>query len=312
MIETVGLTKMFDDFVAVNKVSLRAEPGQVLALLGPNGAGKTTTVRMLAAILKPTEGSARVAGYDVVEQADLVRGAIGVLTEHHGLYLRMQAREYMDFYGELYGLDESMRRRRTTTLLERFGLGGDMERRLGEFSKGMRQKLALARAMLHDPEVLLLDEPTSAMDPHSAKMVRDAILALRGDGRTIIICTHNLPEAEMLADRIAIIRQGRIVAEGTALELKARLLGPPLLELRVAGELDGVVDDVAKVVEVESHGYDWVRFRVEDPGLANPRLVKQLAGQGVGVVTLSEVPRSLEDVYLQVVNAGPDGEPLSS
>jgi len=312
MIETDGLTKHFDDFVAVSDVSLSVNPGQVLALLGPNGAGKTTTVRMLSAILRPTAGGARVAGYDVVRQPDAVRTAVGLLTEHHGLYLRMRAREYLDFYGELYGLDKDARQKRAEQLMERFGLGADMERRLGEFSKGMRQKLALVRAMLHDPEVLLLDEPTSAMDPQSAKLVRDAIAGLRGGGRTVIICTHNLPEAEMLADRIAIIRRGQVVAEGTPLELKSRLLGPPLLEMRLAGELDGLVDDIADLVQVESCGYDWVRFRVEDPGKTNPLLLQQLSAQGVGVVTLSEVPQSLEQVYLRVVEAGPDGEPLDA
>jgi ABC-2 type transport system ATP-binding protein len=310
MIETIGLTKNFNDFVAVSEVSLSANPGQVLALLGPNGAGKTTTVRMLSAILRPTAGNARVAGYDVVRQPDAVRAAVGVLTEHHGLYLRMRAHEYLDFYGQLYGLDEDVRQKRAGRLMARFGLDADVDRRLGEFSKGMRQKLALVRAMLHDPEVLLLDEPTSAMDPHSAKLVRDAIAGLRGDGRTIIICTHNLPEAEMLADRIAIIRRGQIVSEGTPQELKTRLLGPPLLEMRLAGELDGLVDDIADLVQVESHGYDWVRFRVDDPARTNPLLLQQLSAQGVGVVTLSEVPQSLEQVYLRVVDAGPDGQPL--
>jgi ABC-2 type transport system ATP-binding protein len=311
MIETVGLTKHFGEFAAVSDVSLSVNPGQVLALLGPNGAGKTTTVRMLAAILTPTAGSAHVAGYDVVRQADNVRSAVGVLTEHHGLYLRMRAREYLEFYGQLHQLERSVREKRASQLMERFGLSAEMDRRLGEFSKGMRQKLALVRAMLHDPEVLLLDEPTSAMDPHSAKLVRDAISGLRGDGRTIIICTHNLPEAEMLADRIAIIRRGRIVAEGTPLELKARLLGPPLLELRLASRLDGLVDNITDMVQVESHGYDWVRFRVETPQKTNPLLLRRLSEQGADVVTLSEVPQSLEDVYLRVVNAGPDGEPLN-
>lgn len=311
MIETAGLTKHFEDFVAVSDVSLSVQPGQVLALLGPNGAGKTTTVRMLSAILKPTAGSARVAGYDVVTQADSVRAAVGVLTENHGLYLRMAAREYLDFYGQLYGLDREVRSRRAAELLDRFGLADDVDRRLGEYSKGMRQKLALVRAILHDPEVLLLDEPTSAMDPHSAKLVRDAIRGLRGGGRTIIICTHNLPEAEMLADRIAIIRRGQIVAEGTPLELKARLLGPPLLELRVAEALNGLVQHIGHLVQVESEGYDWVRFRVEDPAHTNPRLLRQLSDQGVNVVTLSEVPQSLEDVYLRVVSSRSDGNLLA-
>jgi ABC-2 type transport system ATP-binding protein len=311
MIETVGLTKHFDDFVAVSDVSLGVRPGEVLALLGPNGAGKTTTVRMLSAILRPTAGKARIAGFDVVQQADDVRSSVGMLTESHGLYLRMRARDYLDFYGQLYSLEEAVRERRAARLMARFGLGGESDRRIGEFSKGMRQKLALVRAMLHDPDVLLLDEPTSAMDPHSAKQVRDAIADLRGDGRTVLICTHNLPEAEMLADRIAIIRRGQIVAQGTPLELKARLLGPPLLELRVAGELNGLVSDLDDLVQVESQGYDWVRFRVENPSTTNPLVLHQLSAQGVNVVTLSEVPQSLEEVYLRVVNAGPSGEPLS-
>ncbi len=169
----------------------------------------------------------------------------------------------------------------------------------------MRQKLALTRALLHNPPVLLLDEPTSAMDPESARLVRDAIKDLRGDGRAIILCTHNLPEAEELADRIAIIRQGAIVAEGTALQLKAKLLGPPLLELRLAGEVNGLADDIADLVTVEACGDDWLRYRTENPGATNPRLLRQLAAQGVEVITLSEVAQSLEQVYLRVV--GGDG-----
>jgi ABC-2 type transport system ATP-binding protein len=171
----------------------------------------------------------------------------------------------------------------------------------------MRQKLALVRAMLHDPSVLLLDEPTSAMDPFSARQVRDAIKALRGDGRTIILCTHNLPEAEELADRIAIIRRGQIIANGSALQLKSDLLGPPLLELRLAQPLNGVVDDLADLVEIDSHGYNWVRYRTPDPARLNPQIVRQLTGQGLSVVTLSEVAQSLEEVYLRVVGDGDSG-----
>ncbi len=301
MIEILGLTKHFDDFVAVEDVTLIVHPGEVLALLGPNGAGKTTTVRMLTSILAPTRGTARIAGYDVRSQPEKVRASVGVLTEQHGLYLRMNGIEYLDFFGSLFGLSSPAREARARMLAERFGLGDVLSKRLGEYSKGMRQKLALVRAMLHDPPVLLLDEPTSAMDPHSARLVRNAIRDLRGDGRTIILCTHNLPEAEELADRIAIIRRGRIVVEGTPLQLKAELLGPPLLELRLAHRLDGLVENLADMVMVESYGQDWVRFRAEDPAMTNPQILRRLAAQGVDVVTLSEVPQSLEDVYLRVV-----------
>ncbi|MBN1119878.1 MAG: ABC transporter ATP-binding protein [Anaerolineae bacterium] len=302
MIETNDLTKLFDEFVAVKDVNLNVRPGEVLALLGPNGAGKTTTVRMLTSVLNPTSGSATVGGFDVVSQAEKVRASVGVLTEQHGLYLRMNGREYLDFFGRLYGLDADTRSSRGLALAGRFGMADVLEQRLGEYSKGMRQKLALIRAMLHDPPVLLLDEPTSAMDPHSARLVRDAIRDLRGDGRTIILCSHNLPEAEELSDRIAIIRRGEIIASGTALELKARLLGPPLLELRVGGSLNGLVKTLDGLVDVESQGYGWIRYRVESPTVTNPLVIKKLASLGIDVVTLSEVPQSLEEVYMRVVS----------
>ncbi len=302
MIETAGLTKRFGDFTAVDGIDLSVREGEVLALLGPNGAGKTTTVRMLASILKPTAGWARIAGYDTVDDAKMVRSIVGLLTEFPGLYLRMRGMEYLDFFGQLQGLSRPERAERSERLLKRFELWDARDKRTGEYSKGMRQKLALVRAMLHDPQVLFLDEPTSAMDPHSAKLVRDAILELRRDQHTVILCTHNLNEAEMLADRIAIIRRGRIVALGTAAELKAQLLGDPVLELRLAQSLDGLLSDVEDLVSVEDTGDTWLRYRTPDPERVNPRLLQQLADRGVPVVTLSEVPRSLEDVYLRIVN----------
>ncbi len=306
MIELIGLTKRFDSFTAVDEATLSVAPGEILALLGPNGAGKTTTVRMLAAILRPTAGEARVAGYSVTEQPREVRRRVGVLTEHPGLYLRMEGGEYLDFYGRLMGLHADERESRAQELLAHLGMAEALGQRMGTYSKGMRQKIALVRAMLHDPPVLLLDEPTSAMDPHSAKLVRDAVLSLCHHRRAIVICTHNLPEAEALADRIAIIRRGRIIALGTPAELKAHLLGPPLMVLHLAnpavgGRLDGVVKLVSDLVRVEAHGEGWVRYFTPEPQETNPLLLQRLAAHGVGVVTLSELPRSLEDVYLQVV-----------
>jgi len=301
MIELVGLTKRFDNFTAVEGVTLSVASGEILALLGPNGAGKTTTVRMLAAILRPTAGQAFVAGYGVTEHPREVRRRVGLLTEHPGLYLRMRGKEYLDFFGRLMGLSADERGRRAKELLARFGMSEAWDWRMGTYSKGMRQKMALVRAMLHDPPVLLLDEPTSAMDPHSAKLVRDAVLSLRHHRRAIVICTHNLAEAEALADRIAIIRRGRIVALGTPAELKLRLLGPPLMELRLSQPTDGVVKLVSGLVDIETQGEDWLCYSASNPQETNPVLLRTLASHGFGVVTLSEVPRSLEDVYLRVV-----------
>ena len=186
MIETHDLTKYFNDFKAVDGVTLTVEPGQILALLGQNGAGKTTTVRMLTALLHPTRGWAKVNGYDVVKQAADVRASVGVLTEQHGLYVRMSGSEYLDFFGEVYGLDPIARSARSKYLLEYFGLAEAAHKRVGEYSKGMRQKLALARALMHEPPALLLDEPTSAMDPESARLVRDEIGRLKSSQRTIL------------------------------------------------------------------------------------------------------------------------------
>ncbi len=302
-IETRDLTKRFGDFTAVAGVDLSVASGEVLVLLGPNGAGKTTTTRMLASILPPTSGEARVAGFDVVTQASEVRRRIGLLTEHHGLYTRMRAGEYLAFFGAMYGLASAEAHRRGQELLEQIGMPDVGRRRLGEFSKGMRQKLALVRALLHDPPVLLLDEPTSAMDPASARLVRDAILQLRSSRRTLVVTTHNLAEAEELGDRLAIIRQGALAAQGSVEELKRQHVGPPIMELRAAAPLDGVVRMLPGEVRLLTSGPDWVRYETEAPAQANPRVLAAMASAGVQVVTLAEVGRSLEDVYLKVVGA---------
>ena len=301
MILTQTLTKKFDDFTAVDTLTLRVRAGEILALLGPNGAGKTTTVRMLAAILKPTSGRATVAGFDVVRDARAVRQHVGVLTEMPGLYLRMTALPYLDFFGQLWGLTSHHRAERSELLLRRFGLWETRGQRLGEYSKGMKQKLSIIRAMLHDPPVLLLDEPTSAMDPHSAKLVRDAIISLRDARRAIVVCTHNLAEAELLADRIAIIRLGRLILLGTPRELKAQLLGPPLMKVRLIGSVDGLSSRLTDIIEIEAQGKDWLSYRTANPAEVNPRLLRRLAALGRQVVTIGEVPRTLEDVYLRVV-----------
>jgi ABC-2 type transport system ATP-binding protein len=185
--------------------------------------------------------------------------------------------------------------------MEHFGLGDAVGRRLGEYSKGMKQKLALVRAMLHDPLVLLLDEPTSAMDPQSARLVREAIKELRREERTIAITTHNLTEAQSLADRIAVIRKGRIIANGTFPELLQRFVGAPLMELHLTQYLNGAVEELTGIVEVVEKGDRWLRYRASDPVIVNPQVIRRLTGAGLDIVTLSEVSRTLEDVYLQIV-----------
>jgi ABC-2 type transport system ATP-binding protein len=308
MILTENLSKKFNDFLAVDRVNLDVKSGEVLALLGPNGAGKTTTLRMLTSVLRPSTGWARVAGYDVVSHATEVRASVGILTEQHGLYGRMNAEEYLDFFGQIYRMDIATRRKRTNELLEQYGLAGDRKRRIGEYSKGMRQKLALARALYHNPPVLLMDEPTSAMDPESARLVRDAIHGLRSANRAIIVCTHNLPEAEELADQIAIIHHGRIIISGEVKELKTRLLGAPQFEVHLGTATDGINISLPDGVTQTGQGPDWVRYQTDNPIQTNPLVIQHLVKNNIPVVGLSEVPRSLEKVYLQAINTIEDSD----
>lgn len=302
MIETNDLSKQFNNnFWAVEGVALKVQPGQILALLGQNGAGKTTTVRMLTALLAPSRGWARVAGYDVTKHPQEVRSNVGVLTEQHGLYMRMTGDEYLDYFGRVYGLSAEQRKTRAEYLLDYFGLAEAAQRRSGEYSKGMKQKLALARALMHDPSVLLLDEPTSAMDPESSRLVRNEISRLRSSKRTIIICSHNLAEAEALADHIAIIYRGRILLNGTLDELKRQVLGPVEFEANFAEAYDAGEFELPAGVEVTSRSATSLKFRVEAPQSANPKLVHMLTSRNAPLVSFHEVPRKLEQVYLKTM-----------
>ncbi|MBN1437827.1 MAG: ABC transporter ATP-binding protein [Anaerolineales bacterium] len=309
MIEADGLTKRYERITAVDRLRLRIGRGEILALLGPNGAGKTTTTRMLAGILRPDSGGARVGGFDVLAQTESVRAAVGVLTEQHGLYNRMRCGEYLDFFGALYGLSPRERKERAGRLLRDLRLDVDSDAWLAEFSKGMRQRLALVRALLHSPRILLLDEPTSALDPESARVVRDLLRSMRADGCAILVCTHNLSEAEELADRIAIIRRGRLIAEGTAGELRARMLGPAVFELRLAEANDDLEPAFEGLAGVVSREPGRIRFRAADPRRSNPEILRRAAERGAMVMELREITPSLESVYLQAVAEDERPEP---
>jgi ABC-2 type transport system ATP-binding protein len=301
MIETFDLSKQFGDYWAVDGVNLSVSPGHVLALLGQNGAGKTTTVRLLTSLLKPTRGTASINGFDVIKEPDQVRSVVGVLTEQHGLYLRMSGMDYLDFFGQVYRIGPSIREERSHYLMNLFGLDGAASQRIGEYSKGMRQKLALARTMIHEPPVLLLDEPTSAMDPESARLVRDSIASLRSSNRTIIICTHNLAEAEALADQVAIVYQGKILLNGTVEELKLRILGPVEYEIQINGEWPAEPIKLPTGVTLLNINGSTRRFQMQDPKNMNPLLLKELLKKKVEVVAFQEVTRTLEQIYLKIM-----------
>lgn len=204
MIHCRELTKQFESTVAVDRLTLDVNAGEVLGLLGPNGAGKTTTTRMLACLIRPTTGTAEIGGFTIGEADESIRRIIGITTEVPGLYERLSAMRNLEFFAELYGIDNATKRiEKYLRLLELWDRRND---RAGSFSKGMKQKLALARALIHEPKILLLDEPTSGLDPQVAQGVREFILQLKSEGRTILLCTHNLDEAARLCDRIAVLK----------------------------------------------------------------------------------------------------------
>lgn len=229
MIEIEGFTKSFGSHIAVKDVSFDVRPGEVVGLLGPNGAGKTTTLRMLSTTLRPTSGTARIAGYDVVREPDKVRASIGVLPTDPGLYGRLTAEENLRFFGRLAGLSGAELERRIDRLLKWLGMDEHRKRRTEGFSKGMRQKIALARSILHEPPVLILDEPTAGLDVSAARTIIDFIQESKAAGRTVLFSSHYLVEAERVCDRIAIIADGRIRATGTPEEI-CREAGADTLE----------------------------------------------------------------------------------
>jgi len=222
MIEVENLAKHFGPAKAVDGVSFSARDGEVFGLLGPNGAGKTTTVRLLATVLRPTSGAARVDGHDLIREPEAVRAAIGSLPENAGLYDRLTPREHLRYFGQLHRLNGAGLERRIEALIAALDMGAYADRRCAVFSRGMKQKVALARALIHDPQTILLDEPTAGLDVMSARGVRDLILRLRDEGRCALLSTHLLAEAERLCDRIAVIHRGRIVALGAPDELRWR------------------------------------------------------------------------------------------
>ena len=222
MIETANLVKHFGAVRAVDGVSFACPDGQVFGLLGPNGAGKTTTLRLLATVMKPDGGTARVAGHDILSEARQVQAAIGVLPETVGLYDRMTPREHLRYFGRLFAMERAVLEKRIDAVFSELAMGEYADRRCGGFSKGMRQKTALARALVHDPRTMILDEPTAGLDVMSARAVREIIGRFRAEGRCVLLSTHLMSEAELLCDRIAIIDRGKIKTEGSPDELRAQ------------------------------------------------------------------------------------------
>ena len=300
-IETHGLTRRFDGRVAVEDLSLAIDAGTVFGFLGPNGAGKTTTVRMLAALIAPTDGDAVVAGHALGVDDTALRRSVGILTEQPGLYDRLSARQNLRYFARLYDLAPARADAQVERYLHLLELWDRRDEPVGTFSKGMRQKLAIARALLHEPAVVFLDEPTAALDPEAARTVRDFVKSLRAEGRTIFLTTHNLPEADELCDKIAVFER-RLLRMGSPGELRASLFGAGTI-VRVVGDAARFLPDVRSlgfVREANADG-DALTVQLDDPDVRNPDLVDALRAAGARIRYVERVQHSLEDVYLRLV-----------
>jgi ABC-2 type transport system ATP-binding protein len=299
------LSRSFGKAKVVQDLDLSVRAGEVFGFLGPNGAGKTTTVRMLTCLIAPTSGTALVDGLDVAKEKEAmqIRSRVGLLTETPGMYDTLSAYKNLRFYGRLYDVEEPKLSGQIEHYLKLLGLWDKKDEPVGSFSKGMRQKCAIARSLLHDPKVLFLDEPTSGLDPEAARIVRDFVLELKKEGHTIFLCTHNLDEADRLCDRIGIFN-GRLLSVDAPSHLKGELYGHQIvIKLRNASQT--MVEAIrslafAKNVELQDA---TIRLSVNSPEQDNPELVRTLVRAGADVLSVTESSRSLEEVYFSVMGA---------
>jgi len=301
MIVTENLGKNYGNVKAVEGLTLRVAPGEVFGFLGPNAAGKTTTVRMLCALIGITSGRASVAGFEVGKQDQQIRHNVGILTESPGLYDQLSAERNLGLFAQLHDVEDVAGQ--VERYLRMLGLWDRRHEPVGTFSKGMRQKLAIARALLHEPKVLFLDEPTSALDPEAAHLVRTFVAGLKREGRTIFMCTHNLDEADRLCDRIAIFRT-QLLALDTPAALRLKLYGrTSVFHLRAgASKFTKLLRSFANVHEVQAVG-NKLLVTLDDPEKQNPDLVRSLVEAGADLQFVGELRRTLEDVYLKLVQA---------
>ncbi len=306
MIVCEGLTKTFGSITAIQDFNIEIPDGRIFGLLGPNGAGKTTTMRMLSCLIQPTAGSAHIDSYEIgkKEDAQKIRGMIGLLPEVPGLYETLGAYKNLDYYAQFYGIPKTHREESIKTTLTNLGLWDRRNEPVGGFSKGMKQKIAIARALIHDPKYIFLDEPTASLDPAAAKMVREYILELKSQGDTILINTHNLSEAERICDTVALVKN-RTVKIGNPKEL-ARGLFARTISITMQKIPPSLLKDISSldfVSQAQVNGNQLV-LNVRNPEEDNPRVVSWLMKQGLQIQFVTEEEHSLEDVYLKLIEEG--------
>lgn len=313
MIKTQGLTKVFkigkkqeNELVAVDDLTLEVERGEVFGFLGPNGAGKTTTVRMLTGLIRPTTGSAQIAGFELGKNDTEIRRNVGILTESPGMYERLTAEKNLNIFANLYDVPDV--EKSVDKYLSMLGLWERRNDAVGSFSKGMRQKLAVARALIHEPQILFLDEPTTGLDPEASKTVRDFIEELKTEGRTIFMTTHNLDEAEKLCDRVGIFQQ-RLLTVDSPTNLREKMYGRRVVfhlrELQPAWV--DLVSNISGTGNIEVAENKLV-VSLKDPEESNPEIIRVLVMAGAQVQFVGEIRHSLEQIYLEMLNSSERGQ----
>jgi len=311
MIQVNGLTKDYGARRAIANLTFDAEQGEIVGFLGPNGAGKTTTMRILTGYMPPTEGTATVAGYDVVEESLEVRKRVGYLPETVPLYTDMTALDYLKFMADLRHIPNS--RERAYETLERVNLSDRADGYIGNFSKGMRQRMGLAQALIHRPEVLILDEPTIGLDPAQVVEMRSVIREI-GKDRTVLLSTHILPEAQQICDRVLIINKGSIVAEDTPENLQSRLVGSQRVVLRVRGDSDGLTARIAKIKGVRDVGAKSdgsIEFEFAAGQDIRPQVAKAVIQGGYDLLEMRPIGLSLEEIFLELTRDNASGKKSS-
>ena len=303
MIETQNLTKKFDGVTAVDNLTFHVDEGEVFGLLGPNGAGKTTTVRMLCCLISKTAGGARIGGYEIgnEENALKIREIIGLVPDNVGLYESLTAYENLDYYGTLYRRTDVERKKSNEYLLKLLGLWEKRDVLAGMFSKGMKQKLAIARALVHDPKIIFMDEPTANLDPEAARTVREFILELKKkEKKTIFLNTHNLDEAQRICDRVGILNT-KLMAVGTPQELERSIHGRrTVIRLRQVNE--AILDSLKKLKVKNLLKVDnCLTVDIENPAEENPDIINAIVAAGGRIETVTVTSSSLEEAYLKLV-----------
>ncbi|KQL54810.1 ABC transporter [Heyndrickxia shackletonii] len=304
MIEIIDLTKRYGTFTALDSLNLKIEKGKVFGFVGQNGAGKSTTFSILATLLSPTSGTAFVNGFNISKEPKQVRKQIGYMPDFFGVYDHLRADEYLDFYGASYGMDADARKKLIPQLLELVNLSHKKDSYVDVLSRGMKQRLCLARSLIHDPEVLILDEPASGLDPRARVEMREILKELKTMGKTILISSHILPELAEMCDEIGVIDGGKLVAHGTVAEIQRQLQAEKLIMVKVLGDRENAIryfEDQEKVVQIERmNEEDTFQFIYKGDEKSQVILLKQAILQDIPIVSFKEFETNLEDVFMEI------------